>query len=89
MLDGIKKHNILRVPPTADVAKTGRFIVVLDMDTPPEECENLAKEIEKNTMSKIDGKICEKSFVAKIITVELSGSDDLKNQLETVSIQCT
>ena len=89
MLNGIKKHNILRVPPTADVAKTGRFIVVLDIDTPIKECENFASEIEQEIEnSEIHGKICEKSFVAKIITVKLSGSN-LKNQLETVSIQCT
>ena len=88
MLNGIdKEHNILRVPPTADVAKTGRFIVVLDINTPKEECENFASEIEQK--SEIHGKICEESSVAKIITVKLSGPDDLTNQLETVSIQCT
>ena len=88
MLNGIEEHNILHVPSTANVAKTGRFIVVLYMGTPKEECENLAKEIEKN--SEIHGKICEESSVAKIIIVKLSGPDDyLKNQLETVSIQCT
>ena len=86
MLDsGIKNHNILRIPPNT-VTKTGRFIVVLNIEATEAQCEQVVNDINALPGSTIHGKICEDSLVAKIITVQLGNVNQQADQLKRVSL---